>query len=98
MILIDASARWSHVCLLSTRNLAFEKLLTQIIRLQAQFPDYIIKTIHFNNVGEFTSQAFNDYYISLGINIEHLIAHVHTQNGLPISLIKRFQLITKPFS
>ena len=35
MVLIDASTRWSHVCLLSTRNVAFARLLTQIIRLRA---------------------------------------------------------------
>ena len=40
MILIDVSTRWSHVYLLSTRNVAFARLLAQIIRLQAQFPDY----------------------------------------------------------
>ena len=45
MILIDASTRWSHVCLLSTRNVAFTTLLAQIIRLRAQFPDYSIKTM-----------------------------------------------------
>ena len=33
MILIDVSTRWSHVCLLSTRNVAFTRLLAQIIRL-----------------------------------------------------------------
>ena len=33
MVLIDASTRWSHVCLLSTRNFAFARLLAQIIRL-----------------------------------------------------------------
>ena len=33
MVLIDASARWSHVSLLSTCNLAFARLLAQIIRL-----------------------------------------------------------------
>ena len=38
MVLIDASTRWSHVCLLSTRNVAFARLLTQIIRLRTQFP------------------------------------------------------------
>jgi hypothetical protein len=32
MVLIDASTRWSHVCLLSTRNVAFARLLAQIIR------------------------------------------------------------------
>ena len=27
IVLIDASARWSHVCLVSTRNIAFARLL-----------------------------------------------------------------------
>ena len=35
MVLIDASTRWSHVCILSTQNVAFAKLLAQIIRLRA---------------------------------------------------------------
>jgi hypothetical protein len=35
MVLIDASTRWSHVTLLSTRNLAFARLLAQIIKLRA---------------------------------------------------------------
>ena len=45
MVLIDVSSRWSHVCLLSSRNLAFTKLLAQIIKLRTQFFDYIIKNI-----------------------------------------------------
>ena len=94
--MIDASTRWSHVCLLSTRNMAFARLLAQIIRLKAQFPDYTIKTIRLDNVCEFTSQAFNDYFMSTGITVEHPVAHVHTQNGLAESLIKRLQLIARP--
>ena len=35
MVLIDASTRWSHVCLFSSRNVAFARLLAQIIRLRA---------------------------------------------------------------
>ena len=46
MALIDASSRWSHVYLLSTRNVAFDRLLAHIIRLQAHFPDYPLKKIH----------------------------------------------------
>jgi hypothetical protein len=96
MVLIDASTRWSHVCLLSSRNIAFARLFAQIIRLRAQFPDYTIKTIRLDNAGEFTSQAFNDYCMSIGIKVEHPVAHVHTQNGLAESLIKRLQLIARP--
>jgi len=95
MLLIDASSRWLHVCLLSTRNVVFARFLSQIIRLRAQFPDYTIKKVRLDNTGEFTSQAFNDYCMSIGIAVEHLIAHVHTQSGLVESLIKRLQLITR---
>ena len=31
MVLIDASTHWSHVCLLSSRNVVFARLLAQII-------------------------------------------------------------------
>ena len=96
MTLIDASTRWSHVCLLSTQNVAFSRLLAQIIRLKAQFPDHPIKTIRLNNAGEFSSQAFLDYCMSIGIDVQYLIVHVHTQNGLAESFIKRLQLIIRP--
>ncbi|KAM2557854.1 hypothetical protein TB2_014928 [Malus domestica] len=43
MVLVDASTRWSYVCLLSTRNVTFARLLAQIIKLRAQFPDHPIK-------------------------------------------------------
>ena len=95
MVLIDASTRWSHVCLLSTRNVAFARLLAQIIKLRAHFSDYPIKTIRLDNAGEFTSQTFNNFCMSIGINVEHSVAHVHTQNGLVESLIKRLQLIAR---
>ena len=53
MVLIDASTRWFHVCLLSTRNVAFSRLLAQIIQLKTQFPDHPIKTIRLDNASEF---------------------------------------------
>ena len=96
MVLIDASTRWSHVCLLATRNITFSRLFAQIIKLRAQFPDYPIKSIRLDNAGEFTSQTFIDYCISVGINIECPVAHTHTQNDLAKSLIKRLQLIARP--
>ena len=57
MVLIDASIRWSHVCLLSIQNVAFARLLARIIRFRAQFPDHPIKTILLDNAGEFSSQS-----------------------------------------
>jgi len=88
MVLIDASTRWSHVCLLSTWNYAFAKLIAQIIRLRASFPENSIKSIRMDNAGEFTSKAFNDYCLAMGIDVQHFVPHVHTQNGLAESLIK----------
>ena len=96
MVLVDASTRWSHVCLLSTRNLAFARLLAQIIKLRAHFPDHPIKTISLDNAGEFSSKAFHDYCMSLGIEIQYPVAHTHTQNGLAESFIKHLQWIARP--
>ncbi|XP_075092484.1 uncharacterized protein LOC142172710 [Nicotiana tabacum] len=42
------------------------------------------------------SPAFIDYCMATGIKVEHSVAHVHTQNGLAESLIKRLQLIARP--
>lgn len=58
--------------------------------------DYRIKSIHLDNDGEFTFQTVNDYCMSIGIDIEHSVAHVHTQNGMAESFIKRLQLIARP--
>ena len=96
VVLIDASTKWLYVCLLSTRNVAFAKLLLQIIRLWAQFSNYPIRKIRLDNASEFTSQAFNDYCMSIGIDVEHPVTHTHTQNGLAESLIKRLQIIARP--
>jgi len=82
--------------LLSTCNVAFARFFAQIIRLRVHFPDYTIKKVRLDNAGEFMSQAFNDYCMSIGIAVEHLVAYVHTQNGLAESLIKCLQLIGRP--
>ena len=43
-----------------------------------------------------TFQAFLGYYMSIGIDVQYSIAHVHTHNGLAKSFIKRMQLIARP--
>ena len=37
-----------------------------------------------------------NYCMSIGISVEHLVVHVHTQNGLAESFIKRLQSIDRP--
>ena len=96
MVLVDTNSKWSHVCLLSGQNVEFVKLFAEIIKLRAYFPDYTINNIRLDNSGEFTSQTFDNYCMSIGISTEHLVAHVHTQNGLAGSFIKCLQLIARP--
>ena len=79
-----------------TRNVAYARFLAQIIRLRAQFSDYTIKKVRLDNAGEFTSQTFNNYCMSIGILVEHPVVYVHTQNSSVESLIKRLQLIASP--
>jgi IS30 family transposase len=96
MVLINASTRWSHVCLLSTRNHAFAKIMSQIIKLKTHYPEHRIQSIRMDNVVEFSSHAFNDYCMALGIQVQHLVPYVHTQNDLVESLIKRIKLVAHP--
>ena len=91
----DASSCFSHVTLLSTRNMVLPRLLILIIKLRAQFPDFPIKSIRMDNVAEFTSTTFILCCESISINFE-VSTHVHAQNGMAESLIKQIQVIVRP--
>jgi hypothetical protein len=52
--------------------------------------------VRLNNAAEFSSRAFNDYCMVQGIEVQHSMSYVHTQNGLAKSLIKRIKLIIRP--
>jgi hypothetical protein len=96
MVLIDASTRWSHVSLLLTRNHAFAKIIAQVIKLKVRHPEHQIQSIRMDSAAKFSSRAFNDYCMALGIQVQHSVPYVHTQNGLAESLIKRIKLIARP--
>jgi len=81
---------------LSTRNHAFTKIIAQVIKLRAHNPEHQIQSIRMDNAAKFSSKALNDYYLALGIQVQHSIPYVHTQNGLAESLIKRIKLIARP--
>ena len=68
--------------MLSSWNIVFSRLISHIIILRAQFVEYPIKKIQLNSASEFTSQAFDSFCTSIGIDVEHLVTHVFTQNGL----------------
>ncbi|KAM1140898.1 hypothetical protein ACFX19_041627 [Malus domestica] len=95
MVLVNASTRWSYVCLLSTRNAAFSKLLVQVIKLRAHHLDYPIKFIRLDNARELTSKTFDDYCMLVRVEVEHPVPHVHTQNGLAETFIKDLQMIAR---
>jgi hypothetical protein len=92
----DSSSKWSQISLLSTRNLVFARILANILKLRAQFPEYPIQAFRVDGAGEFTSQAFDDYCMAAGIDAQYPIPYVHFQNGIAESLIKRIQMISRP--
>lgn len=61
MVMIDTSSRWSYVSLLSTQNVVFSHLFSQIIKLSTHFYDYPIKIIRMDNVGEYIFKTFNEF-------------------------------------
>jgi hypothetical protein len=69
MVLINASTRCSHVCLLSTRTHAFAMIMSQIIKLKANFPKHRVQSICMDNAAEFSSHAFDDYCMALEIEV-----------------------------
>jgi hypothetical protein len=76
--LIDTSTRWSHVCFLLTRNYAFDRIMSQIIKLKVNFSEHQIHIIRMDSATEFTSQSFNDYCMALVIQVQHSVPYVHT--------------------
>jgi hypothetical protein len=70
------------VCLLSAQNHAFAKFMIQFIRLKANYTEYRLQSVRLDNAAEFSSRAFNDYCMAQGIEVQHSVPYVHTQNGL----------------
>jgi transposase InsO family protein len=70
--------------------------MAQVIKLKAQHLKHQIQSIRMDNAAKFSSRALNDYYMALGIQVQHSVPYVHTQNGLAESLIKRIKLIARP--
>ena len=79
-----------------TRNHAFAEIMAQLIKLKAYYPEHWIQSIRMDNAAEFSSRVFNDYCMALGIQVQHSVPYVHTQNGLAESLIKWIKLIARP--
>ena len=61
-----------------------------------QFSDHPVKRIRLDNTGEFSSKVFLNYCMSLDIDVQYLVVHVHTHNGSAEYFVKRLQLIARP--
>jgi len=72
------------------------KIMAQLIKFKAHYPKHRIQSIQMDNAAEFSSRAFNNYCMALGIQVQHSVPYVHAQNGLVESLIKRIKLIARP--
>ena len=68
------------------------KLFAQTIKLRAQFSDHTIKNFQLDNASEFTYQSFDNYCMSIGISVEHLVAHVHTIKWFIIIIYRMFAI------
>ena len=55
LVLVDAAGVHSEVSLLSTRNIAFAKVLAMLLKFRTHYPNCPIKTLRMDNAKEFRS-------------------------------------------
>lgn len=89
----DGSSRYSYVSLISSKNMVYSKLLIQIIRLRAQYPEHPIKTIRVDNAKEFLSRAFTSFCEMTGIDLQTSVPYAH--NSPAENFIKQIQTIAR---
>ena len=82
--------------LLTTRNLVFSKIPAILIGYKNYFPEYPVKFLRMDNVLEFRSHAFEDYYTVSCITLTYAVPYEHSQNGLAEVFITKVQLISRP--
>ena len=91
---LDASTRWSHICLLSTRNHAFARFIAHFIKLRAHYPNNPIKFIRMDNTADFflKSPQWLLWLLALMWNIRYF-TYIYKIDFE--SLIKRVKLIAR---
>jgi hypothetical protein len=68
----------------------------QVKRLKTNFSEHRLQSVRLDNTVEFSSRAFDDYCMAQGIEVQHSVSYVHTQNCLVEYLFKRVKLIVRP--
>ena len=96
LVLVDAAGVHFEVSLLSTRNIAFAKILAMLLKFRTHYPDNPIKTLLMDNAKEFRSKKFEDYWVATGISLTYAVPYEHAQNRLAKAFIKKIQLMSRP--
>jgi len=65
------------ICLLSTRNHAFAKIIAQIIKLKAQYPEHRIQSIRMD-------MLLNLHHVLLMITVRRLVFKFNTRSHMSI--------------
>ena len=95
-VLVDASGSHLEMSLFMTRNMVFPRILSMLLRYRNYFPNFPIKHLRLDNVKEFRSHAFRDFYIASGIDLTYSVAYEHLQNELAEGFVKKIQLVARP--
>ena len=90
----DHSGVFITAHLLQSRNQTFVKILTDLIRIRSQYPEYPVSTIIVDGAREFNSNVFMDYCTSLGIEL--LVSLPYEHNMLGENIVKRLQHVARP--
>jgi len=95
-VLVDEFTGYIHVSLLSTKNLAFARLLSKLIQFKAQYPEHPIKHIRCDNASEYQSKQFDLYCESQGIIVEYSVPYTPQMNGRAEAANKSLLMIVRP--
>jgi hypothetical protein len=58
--------------------------MSQIIKLKTHYLEHRIQSIRMDNAAEFSSHAFNDYCMALGIQVQHC---QYPKTGVPLTTV-----------
>lgn len=78
MVLIDESTRWFHICLLSSLNQTFTRLLAPLIWIRAHFPNYPVNKICVDMLLSFHFKHSTSIVCLLGLTLNilyHILMH-----------------------
>ena len=95
LTMVDRRSRKSAIALLTSKNEAFEKILTLLFKLKHHHPGNPIKILRLDNAGEFKSERFTKWCNANGISLEYSPPYEHESNGMVESFNKKITTIAR---